>query len=195
MKLKLSYLLLASMIFLSCSALKQQPKQAWQKTGTATVDNDQLEVVLGTTYTILDTKEFGKIHLTHKDLDSLNVEKTGPGNFKATFHKVKDALINITNLKTKGHSITADFDVNVHGNSIGNHNIKIDLDKDITLPFYPKDNIKTYVLPVIHDFMANLLFQFQDNSCIEKAVKACGKGNVKSVDVSIFASSCAFICK
>lgn len=191
--MKCNFFILISLILSSCAAQKKQKSSEWQKTGKATVDNE-LEVVLGTTYTILDTKEIGEIHLTHKDLNSMEVQKVATGHFTASFHKAKNSKINITDLKSKSHSITADFEVRVRGESIGNHNMKIVLDKNITPPSNQITRIRTYILPVIHDFMAKFLFKFQDNNCLDKAIKACGKAKVKTLDVSIFASSCAFEC-
>lgn len=193
--MKLLFLLLTCSVFLSCSSLKTQQKNEWKQIGEATVANGQFKVALGNTSNVIQLKPFGKIHLTHKYLDSLDVQKVPSGNFMATFHKVKNVSIEISNLMVKGQTINASFKINSPKFSTVNRKINISLYKNTPFPSNQIGDIRAYILPVIHDFMANLLFQFQDNSCIVKAIRGCGKGKVKSVDVSIFASSCAFICK
>ncbi|MFN2262496.1 MAG: hypothetical protein ABR595_10570, partial [Psychroflexus sp.] len=92
------------------------------------------------------------------------------------------------------HSASADIIINVKNLSLPQNTLEIILDKK-KLPTDNVQLIKSYFLPAIHDHLAYLLTQFQDNSCISKAVKLCGKGNVKFIDINIFGNSCALECE
>jgi hypothetical protein len=194
MNLKNSILLILSLIFVSCTALKAQKEKNWKKIGSASFENGDFNVVLGTTYNVIQTEQYGEIHLKHKYIDSLDVQKKGEANFVATFRKSKDASIEINNLKTKTRSASGDFKINLKGVTLPESSVNIVLDNK-KLPKNEINLIKTYFLPVIHDYLANLLTQFQNNNCISKATRACGKGNVDYIDVNIFATSCAFGCQ
>ena len=186
-------LLFLSLISMSSHVLTAQDEGDWTKIGTATFSDNDLTVALGNTSNTIKTAKYGTVHLRHKYIDSLQVEKKEE-NYKASFRKLKDVSITLENLRINDSSATSDFIIHLKSTSLPESSVSIKLD-DKTLPKDKIEMIKSYVLPVIHDYLTDYLVQFQNNSCIEKANLACGKENVKYIDVNIFATGCAFKCQ
>ncbi|HLS30790.1 MAG TPA: hypothetical protein VK021_08040 [Flavobacteriaceae bacterium] len=193
MTYRVKILLFLSLISMSSHVLTAQNEGDWKKIGTATFSDNDLAVALGDTSNTIKTAKYGTVHLRHKYIDSLQVEKEEE-NFKASFRKLKDVSITLENLRINDSSATSDFIIHLKSTSLPESSVSIKLD-DKTLPKDKIEMIKSYFLPVIHDYLTDYLVRFQNNSCIEKAIRACGKENVKYIDVNIFATGCAFKCQ
>lgn len=71
------------------------------------------KIVLMKDYHVINTKDYGEIHVKHGNLDSLTIEKTGNGSFKA-FCKLKPEFsIIINDIKPDENDIKASFRINL----------------------------------------------------------------------------------
>ncbi|MFN2262495.1 MAG: hypothetical protein ABR595_10565, partial [Psychroflexus sp.] len=93
---KISFLIIC-FIFICFGVSKAQQNNNWEKTGIASIENGKFKVILGSTYNIINTESYGKIHLKHKHLDSLDVQRIDDRYFKSTFRKLKKTSIEIKN--------------------------------------------------------------------------------------------------
>lgn len=176
----------------SCTLFAQTSE--WEKVGVAQIQKPKMEIILGTTYNKIMFEEYGTIPFKHQYLDSLEVQEIKPGYFKVTSNKLNGFSIKIKNLESKNTVVKCDFILMVKGLSFPQNSVKIDFEDE----FYPNDEkemINKHFLPVIHDFLANFLTKFISNSCTEKAVKACGTGKIKFVDIHAFGRGCSFVCE
>lgn len=179
---------------LSGQAQTIQLNKSDNEIGTASVNDGFTKVVLKEGYDVINTTNYGEIRLRHQYLDSLSINKITENEYKLFYKPKPKYYITIKNITvSKNKDVNATFTINLPDFSLDNNLIKVKLSK-------PNPNIKNkeimrkYILPVIHDFLADSFQKTHMGGCIETAVKTCGKGNVKFVDVNIFASGCSYEC-
>jgi len=188
-------LLITALFAVSACAQHHAPKKDWKKLGTASVDEGFTQVTLGSTYNIIKTADYGEIHLRHTDLDSLSLKKDSTA-FKVFYPLKPEYSFLIDDIHHEGKNIRATFEIHLP-NFSGSHKNTININ---LLHHPPKKSdqwiIRNYILPIIHDFLADATAKMHTGkSCIEQAMRACKKGNVKYLDISLFASGCSFECE
>lgn len=180
-------------------------KQQEDKIGEAYIGEgaEEIKIILNASGNIWNSEDVDEIYFKHNQLDSLTIEKNSSGNYKAYYPLKSEFFITVSEIKLEDKNIEAFFTIDLPNFSDGQAQaVKIHLiNKSEELSIESSDErdkliVGKYILPVVHDFLAVLTSKMSSGeSCIEKAVKACGKNKIKYVDVGLFAKECSFECE